>query len=50
MAWLRTCGTQRLVATVLAENGRMLELARGMGFAIERDPQDPALRLLSLVL
>jgi ribosomal protein S18 acetylase RimI-like enzyme len=33
---LRERGTQRLVATVLAENTRMLELAAGLGF--ERVP------------
>jgi acetyltransferase len=31
---LRERGTQRLVATVLAENARMLELARDLGFSV----------------
>ena len=33
--YLRARGTQRLVATVLSENGRMLELARDLGFEID---------------
>ncbi len=35
VAYLREQGTQRLVATVLAENQRMLQLARDMGFAVD---------------
>ena len=36
IAYLRTQGTARLVATVLDENERMLKLARVLGF--EEDP------------
>jgi acetyltransferase len=36
---LRARGTQRLVATVLHENARMLELARELGFV--HDKQQP---------
>jgi RimJ/RimL family protein N-acetyltransferase len=32
---LRTRGTRRVVATVLAENQRMLELARELGFTLD---------------
>ncbi len=35
---LRARGTQRLVATVLTENVRMLELARGLGFKFDDRP------------
>lgn len=38
---LRAWGTQRLVATVLRENKRMLELAHELGFVHgARQPQD----------
>jgi acetyltransferase len=43
---LRARGTRRLVATVLKENERMLELARELGFAFdERQPEPDTLRL-----
>ena len=43
---LRARGTRRLVATVLKENERMLELARELGFAFdELQPEADTLRL-----
>jgi acetyltransferase len=39
IAYLRSKGTRRLVATVLRDNGRMLDLARTLGFVME-DTQD----------
>ena len=36
IAYLRSRGTQRLVATVLEENERMLKLARGLGFVEDK--------------
>lgn len=41
VAYLRGKGTQRLVATVLRENHRMIELARSLGFAIDVHPSEP---------
>lgn len=38
IAYLRQRGTRRLVATVLKENTRMLELARDLGFEFDRHP------------
>ena len=40
IAYLRTQGTQRLVATVLDYNDRMLKLARELGF--QEDSQGTA--------
>jgi len=48
--YLRAKGTQRLVAQVLRENTRMLELARELGFAIEADQPDPLMYAISLRL
>jgi acetyltransferase len=45
---LQTQGTRRLVATVLAENGRMLQLARDMGF--ELGPSQDGVRAIALRL
>ncbi len=43
---LRARGTRQLVATVLKENERMLELARELGFAFdERQPESDTLQL-----
>ena len=47
---LRAAGTQRLAATVLAENERMRTLGRALGFTETPDPADPAVVHLSLVL
>jgi acetyltransferase len=44
----RARGTQRLQATALRANERMLRLARGLGFAVHPDPQEPG--TVSLVL
>jgi acetyltransferase len=48
VAYLRTQGTKRLVATVLPENGRMLKLVREMGFSVE-DARD-GMRSIALSL
>jgi acetyltransferase len=50
IAHLRTRGTKRLVALVLAENIRMLELARELGFALDEDQPDPDIRRIHLPL
>lgn len=47
---LRAAGTQRLAATVLAENERMRTLGRALGFTETSDPADPAVVHLSLAL
>jgi len=48
--YLRQHGTQRLVATVLAENTRMLQLARELGFAESPNPDEPGTRWIELPL
>jgi len=46
MEYLRAHGTQRLVATVLSENQRMLDLARELGFEFDRvEPDDGTVRI-----
>jgi acetyltransferase len=47
---LRARGTQRLVATVLTENSRMLELAHDLGFTVEANPGDATTRSIYLRL
>ena len=47
---LRERGTRRLVATVLAENQRMLDLARGLGFAESDNADDDGTRRIALEL
>ena len=47
---LREQGTQRLVATVLAENNRMLELARDLGFRDDPSRREPGTRAIALDL
>jgi acetyltransferase len=48
--YLRGHGTQRLVATVLNENTRMLELASELGFEVDALQPDPATRQIHLPL
>ena len=48
--YLRQHGTQRLVATVLSENTRMLQLARELGFAESPNPDEPGTRWIELPL
>jgi acetyltransferase len=48
--YLRAKGTRRLVATVLRENTRMLDLARLLGFTIEREQPDPDVVAIGLPL
>jgi acetyltransferase len=48
--YLRARGTRRLVATVLRENERMLELARELGFEFDAEQPDAELRHIHLVL
>jgi acetyltransferase len=47
---LRARGTRRLVATVLNENTRMLELARELGFELDALQPDPTTRRIHLPL
>jgi acetyltransferase len=48
--YLREHDTQRLVATVLSENTRMLQLARELGFAESLNPEEPGTRWVELAL
>ncbi len=48
--YLRQHGTQRLVATVLNENTRMLQLARDLGFREEAHRHEPGTRWVELDL
>ncbi len=48
--YLRQHGTQRLVATVLSENTRMLQLARELGFRDEAHRHEPGTRWIELDL
>ncbi len=50
IAYLRQRGTRRLVATVLHENLRMLELARGLGFAFDAEQPEGDTRAIHLEL
>ena len=50
IAHLRARGTQRLVALVLSENTRMLELARELGFELDEVQPDPDTRRIHLRL
>jgi acetyltransferase len=47
---LKARGTKRLVATVLRENERMLNLAKDLHFTFERHEEDPTVWALSLPL
>ena len=46
----RAHGTRKLVATVLAENSRMLELARRLGFIEKASDDGPGIRYVELLL
>ena len=46
----RRRGVKEMEGFVLAQNGSMLGLARRLGFGIERDPDDPSLRICRLTL
>jgi acetyltransferase len=50
IAHLRARGTQRLVATVLRENDRMLELSRDLGFVVDGVQDDPTVWAIHLPL
>jgi len=50
IAYLRAQGTRRLTATVLAENARMLDLARALGFTIGPRLRDDDTREIALML
>jgi acetyltransferase len=50
IAYLREKGVRRMVATVLAENARMLELARNLGFVVDAEQPEPDLRSIHLPL
>ena len=47
---LRERGTRRVVATVLAENSRMLDLARELGFSVEAGEPGSGTRALRMAL
>ena len=46
--WARAEGLQTIRSQVLAENTRMLALCRQLGFEITTDPDDTALRIVTL--
>jgi len=50
IAYGRKQGTRRIYGQVLAENVRMLALARDLGFRVGADPDDPALQKVVLEL
>jgi acetyltransferase len=50
IAFLRTRGTRRLVATVLNENQAMLDLAAELGFVPRAEQHDPTVRAIELPL
>jgi acetyltransferase len=50
IAHLRERGTKRLVATVLNENERMLELSRELGFELDEEQPDSDTRHIHLML
>jgi acetyltransferase len=50
IGYLRARGTRRLVAAVLRENERMLELARELGFQLDAEQPDAGLRHIHLRL
>jgi acetyltransferase len=50
IAYLRQKGTRRLVATVLRDNSRMLELARGLGFVANEVQEDADVQSIHLAL
>ena len=43
-------GFRRLVGVVLASNEPMLAMSRKLGFAVERDPEDPEQMIVTLDL
>jgi acetyltransferase len=50
IAFHRGRGTQRMVATVLKENGRMLELAQDLGFSIDEAQPEAETRAIHFAL
>jgi acetyltransferase len=50
IAYLRSRGTQRLVATVLSENTAMLALAKDMGFAEDAEQAEATARRIGMAL
>jgi acetyltransferase len=50
IAYLRAQGTQRIVATVLRENHRMLELAHELGFQDAETQDDDSIRAIFMAL
>ncbi len=50
ISFQRERGTQHLVATVLADNPRMLQLARDCGFVVAPAPGEPGVKQISLAL
>lgn len=50
IARAREKGLRRMYGEVLAENRKMLDLARALGFGVARHPEDSALRRVTLAL
>ena len=48
--WARAEGLESVEGQVLRENVTMLELAEKLGFSIRNEPDDPEIKLVSLVL
>lgn len=48
--WGRAEGLSLIQSQVLAENGPMLELCRSLGFSVSVDPEDSAIRRVTLVV
>ena len=50
IAYGRAKGTQHLFGTILADNERMITLARDLGFSLKTDPKDPQAVVASIDL
>jgi acetyltransferase len=50
ITYQRDQGTQRLVASVMFDNTRMLRLARNLGFAVSHDAHEPGVTHIQLAL
>ncbi len=50
LAWAAEQGVARVTGLILSENAPMLAFARGLGFAVQRDPDDPEVMQATLDL
>ena len=50
LAWAAEQGVARVTGLILSENAPMLAFARGLGFAVHRDPDDPEVMQATLDL